>query len=202
MSRSPCRGQKTKIWSKNFKLKRLISSQRWETLLSFSHQRGYPANRSFSETLKAQPRSQGSLLPALSLLRADRREPWERGCYNSCNWGTSAHSRVKRGLLMASAELTNSYNSCLVQFTIFLENVFILSYSVRGIPRKRKKKPRMLSMWNLFSSGKIPYSLNFIFFWELVHIFRLCALYIIPTDASNLLRFVKVVFGVLKFLNR
>ena len=27
-----------------------------------------------------QPRSQGSLLPALSLRRSGWREPWERGC--------------------------------------------------------------------------------------------------------------------------
>lgn len=63
---------------------------------------------------------------------------------------------------MTSAELKNSFNSCLVQFTFFLENVFILSLQCISDCKKKEKKPK-LSIWNLFSSGKIPYGLNFIF---------------------------------------
>ena len=50
----------------------------------------------------SQPRSQGSLLPALH--RAGRKEPWERGCIFLCRFTTMHNVRLPNFTLCGGCE--------------------------------------------------------------------------------------------------
>ena len=50
-------------------------------VIALFNNRSHIINRYVNFLLCAQPRSQGSLLPALRSERVGRREPWERGCF-------------------------------------------------------------------------------------------------------------------------